>query len=364
MERRTFLKSGAALPLAVIAVARGARADVGDGDAWRVFEVTTQVEVSEPAGVTRVWLPVPLTTDTDYLKNLGSTWGTNSGAVRYVVDEKYRAGIVSAAFQDDRTKPVLQLTSRVATRDRAVDLSKPGRAARASPDELKLALMPTDLLPTDGIVRDTARDIVKGKRQPLEQARAIYDWIVDHTFRDPDVEGCGWGDIRSMLESRNLGGKCADLNALFVGLARSIGIPARDVYGIRVAKSRKGYASLGVNSEDVSKAQHCRAEFYAEGYGWIPVDPADVRKVVLEEPPGHLSIDDAKVRAARERLFGAWEMNWVAYNYAHDLRLPGSSYPRVPYLMYPTGETAQGRLDSLAPDTFTYAITAREIHLA
>ena len=48
-----------------------------------------------------------------------------------------------------------------------------------------------------------------------------------------------------MLESRNLGGKCADLNALYVGLARAAGLPARDVYGMRVAKSQKGYKSLG-----------------------------------------------------------------------------------------------------------------------
>src|SRR5256886_9266876 len=31
------------------------------------------------------------------------------------------------------------------------------------------------------------------------------------------VRGCGIGDISWMLETRNLGGKCADLNALFVG---------------------------------------------------------------------------------------------------------------------------------------------------
>ena len=34
-----------------------------------------------------------------------------------------------------------------------------------------------------------------------------------------------------------MGGKCADLNALYVGLARSVGLPARDVYGLRIAKS-------------------------------------------------------------------------------------------------------------------------------
>ena len=71
----------------------------------------------------------------------------------------------------------------------------------------------------------------------LEKARAIYDWIVENTFRDPKTRGCGVGDIRFMLESKNLSGKCADLNALYVGLARAAGLPARDVYGVRVAPS-------------------------------------------------------------------------------------------------------------------------------
>ena len=155
----------------------------------------------------------------------------------------------------------------------------------------------------------------------MEKARALYEWIVDNTFRDPKVKGCGLGDIKTMLETKNLGGKCADLNALFVGFARSVGIPARDVYGIRVADSAD-FKSLG-RSGDITKAQHCRAEFYLAGHGWVPVDPADVRKVVLEEKPGGLPLDDPQVQKARAKLFGAWEMNWMAYNYAHDVKLPG-----------------------------------------
>ena len=91
------------------------------------------------------------------------------------------------------------------------------------------------------------------------------------------------------------------------------------------------------------------------------VDPADVRKVVLEEPPGNRAPDDAMVRAARERLFGSWEMNWVAYNFAHDVTLPGAKSGPVPFLMYPQAETDQGRVDSLNPDQFKYEITSKEL---
>jgi len=167
-----------------------------------------------------------------------------------------------------------------------------------------------------------------------------------------------------MLESGDLGGKCADLNALYVGLARAAGLPARDVYGIRIAKSELGYKSLGASSEKITKAQHCRAEVYIGSYGWVPVDPADVRKVVLEEPPGNRPLDDEMVTRARTRLFGSWEMNWMAYNFAHDVALPGSSGTPVAFLMYPQAETAGARIDCLAPDSFQYEITSKEIPAA
>jgi transglutaminase-like putative cysteine protease len=173
------------------------------------------------------------------------------------------------------------------------------------------------------------------------------------------VRGCGTGDIRYMLESGNLGGKCADLNALFVGMARSLKIPARDVYGVRVADSQLGYRSLG-KSGDITRAQHCRAEYFQNGVGWVPVDPADVRKVILEEDGGK-KIDDPMVVAARKRLFGSWEMNWLAYNYAADLALPNAARGKVAFLMYPQSETAEGRLDSLDSDNFKYTITSKEI---
>jgi len=220
---------------------------------------------------------------------------------------------------------------------------------------------PTKLIVTDGLVAETATKITAGAAGDLDKAQRIYEWIVANTFRDPKVRGCGVGDISSMLKTGNLGGKCADLNALFVGLARAAGLPARDLYGIRVAPSRFGYKSLGANSETVTKSQHCRAEVFLSRFGWVPADPADVRKVVAEEPPGKLSLDDPKVAAAHRTLFGAWEGNWIAFNDAHDVALPGATAPPLGFFMYPQAETSAGRLDSLDPDQFKYTITAKEI---
>ena len=72
---------------------------------------------------------------------------------------------------------------------------------------------------------------------------------------------------------------------------------------------------------------------------------------------------DELVAAARKVLFGGWEGNWIAYNTAHDVSLPGAKGPALEFLMYPQAETAAGRLDCLDPDTFKYAITAKEVNV-
>ncbi len=190
----------------------------------------------------------------------------------------------------------------------------------------------------------------------------MYDWILANTYREPKVRGCGVGDIKAMLETKNFGGKCADLNGLFVGLVRSAGVPARDVYGIRVAPSAFGYKSLGAGSANIGKAQHCRAEVFLKDYGWVAMDPADVAKAAREETSEWLKIDHPLIAAVRPRLFGGWEGNWVAFNTAHDIALPNATKGgKLGFLMYPQAETAQGRRDSLDPDTFKYTITTREI---
>jgi hypothetical protein len=51
----------------------------------------------------------------------------------------------------------------------------------------------------------------------------------------------------------------------------------------------------------------------------------------------------------------------MAYNFAHDVALPGSAGAKVGFLMYPQAETRGERVDSLDPDTFKYRITVREI---
>ena len=273
--------------------------------------------------------------------------------------ELSRRRFAASRSKPSEAQPVIEVTSRFRTRDRKVEL-KPGAGMLASAAEQAVYLKPTEFMPTDGIVRETALKATRGARTDVEKARAIYDWAVENTERNAKTRGCGVGDIKAMLESNNLNGKCADLNALFVALARSVGVPARDVYGVRVADSKprlqeprqiRRYHAGTALPRRVLRAEH-----------WLGAGRSrpTCEKSCLEEKPG-LSLNDDVVKQARSMLWGGWEGNWLAYNYAHDVRLPGSSKAPVPFLMYPQAENAQGRIDSLDPDNFKYRMSAREI---
>ena len=251
MNRRDFLRSatvvsaGLAFSKAEYVFAR----DVSSGT-WRTFDVTTHVEVLKPSGATRIWLPAALISATPFQKTLSNTFDAPGGTAKLVEEQSRLArnhlGGVSRRREAGPHGHEPGRNQNYCGRSlRAVQ----GRT-KANHAELEHFLRPTKFLPTDGIVKETAIEITKGAKTDLEKARAIYEWIVENTFRNPKTRGCGLGDIRFMLETKDLGGKCADLNALYVGLARAAGLPARDVYGIRVAKSELGYKSLGASSEN------------------------------------------------------------------------------------------------------------------
>lgn len=369
MNRRTFLKTSTTFTAVAAAstwsrVAPPARADQKEFNpqpgTWRTFEITTRVEVLQPTGVTRVWLPIPVV-NADYQRTLGDRWSGNARVMQAITEAKYGAGMLYAEFADGETAPVVELTSRVRTQSRALDWSRKVAVAE-DPAILRSWTEPTELIPTDGIVKKTAEEITHGQTTDLGTVKAVYDWILANTYREPTVRGCGVGDIKTMLETRNFGGKCGDINALFVGLVRAVGVPARDIYGIRVAPSAFGYKALGAGSATISKAQHCRAEVFLSDYGWVAMDPADVGKVAREETSEWLKMDHPLVQAVRPKLFGGWEGNWLAFNTAHDVALPNATKGgRLGFLMYPQAETAEGRRDSLDPDSFKYTITTREL---
>ncbi len=366
ISRRTVLQSAAVLPFLPHLLRAGEantpqRTFDPKPGTWRNFEVTTAVQLLDAPSDATVWVPVPVV-NTRWQRSLSSETSTSAVRTSVETDAKSGARFVVAEFKAGEPSQ-LEVVSRVQTMDRAVDWHAPSNSAdNETAATLKRWVQPTALVPTDGIVRKTALQITKGAHTDTDKVRRIYDWIIVSTYREPKTKGCGLGDIRWLLETGDLGGKCADINGLFVGLCRAAGVPARDAYGLRLAPSAFGYKELGGNSASLKGAQHCRSEVYLQQYGWVAMDPADVDKVMRQETSEW--IKDAGhplVVPVRKALFGGWEGNWMAYSNAVDVTLPGATGGPLPFLMYPQAQSGAKRYDAYDPDNFKYTITAREI---
>lgn len=321
---------------------------------WRTFEITTTVTLPKNLKQARLWLPLPMNQDTLYQRTLGHTWSGNSDSASMSRLPDGTLEVFRAEWQDGK-EARLQLTTKVTTADRHFDVTK-RTVAPEREDILRRYLQASQLLPNDGYAHTLGEKIVGRIKDPVAQAKAIYDWVVDNTIYDLSLPGCGNGDVRRQLSERQYGGRSADINGLFVALCRAIGIPARCVYGLRIAPSRL-VRSLGLNGEDGTRGQHVRAEFYIPGYGWIAVDPSDVRRAIAIEG---LAERDSKLFMLRKVLFGVWEMNWIAYNTGTDIMLPGQS-ARLPFLLLPQLEAGSEKRDGLDPAAFKYSIGARQI---
>src|SRR5262249_3733176 len=117
MNRRTFLRAAASLS-AVAATSRGAgfpppahappREFAPRAGTWRTFEITTRVEILEPAGVNRAWLPIP-SVKSDYQKPLGDQWTGSAKVMKVVGDGTYGAKMLYAEWAPGETAPVVEL---------------------------------------------------------------------------------------------------------------------------------------------------------------------------------------------------------------------------------------------------------------
>ena len=243
---------------------------------WRHYDLVVKVAAPDSGQPLRAWIPVPSENDWQRVEDLD--WQGNYGKAGLRRDGDSGLLTFFAEWPAGTRAPTLELKLRLGTRQRLFDIT--GRI-----------------------------------REPMPQALAIYDWVVDHGISCSGAPE----SIQAALCARNDGG--AGLAAIFVALCRACGIPARRVSGQRLGPSRQS-PSLGA-SGDVSTAQHWRAEFHAPFYGWVPVDPADAALAQRQ---------DGDSGALRKRLFGFWEMNWAAYSSADGVHLPqgpGESLPVV-----------------------------------
>ncbi len=289
----------------------------------RSFDFTYKARVTDlPAGAHKVdlWLPYPVS---DGLQEV--TIAGVSAPVPYeiVKDSRYGNSVLHLALTDPKQSEIaVEMTARVVRRESLHhDLpAAPSQAAR--PAEVEQWLKPDKLVPLDDRIRALADQVTEGKKTDLEKARAIYDYVEKTMSYDKSGTGWGNGDIYWACDAKR--GNCTDFHALFIGLNRAVGIPAKFEIGFPVPGDR-GQGEIA--------GYHCWAEFYLNGYGWVPVDASEAWK----HPD------------KKEYFFGALDENRVQLSIGRDVVLaPPQAGKPLNYFVYPYVEVDGKPFDKVA----------------
>ena len=304
------------------------------------FKMAFDMSAHDTNETVRLWIPYPVSDEHQLISDI-KTDGDYAEAAVYT-DRKFQTPMLYARWEKGTKTRKLNFSFTVERQEVTLH-GFPKKEAAWDPADYSKYLEPTALGPIDGEVKKLADEICSGKTTVLDKAKALYDWACENTYRNPETRGCGIGDVYKLL--KDPGGKCTDISSIYVALARASGVPAREIFGIRQGKKK---------TQDISKWQHCWAEFYLPGYGWAPVDPADVRKMMLKE---NLKLADSKTEEYRKYFWGGIDPYRVKLGEGRDMTLnPPHSGPPVNYLMYPYSQVGEKTLDWLDPETFKYTI--------
>ena len=197
---------------------------------------------------------------------------------------------------------------------------RPGTANVATPFNLltnsdrQQYLQPDSLVPITGLPAELAAKVTEGKTDPLDKARAIYDYVFTTMKYDKTGTGWGRGDVLYACDAKK--GNCTDFHSLFIAMARSQGIPARFEIGFPLPPDKHSAEIAGY---------HCWADFYIDGRGWIPVDISEAWKHPEK----------------RDYFFGSHDANRMQFSMGRDLRLnPPQQGKPLNYFVYPYVEVA------------------------
>jgi transglutaminase-like putative cysteine protease len=116
---------------------------------------------------------------------------------------------------------------------------------------------PSPLIPSENQrIKVQAADIIDRERNPYIKARRIYEWLI----REGNIQADSLsGGAIEALEENKADPYMASL--LFCALARAAGVPSIPAAGALVNRNRQ-------------VTRHYWAEFWIDGFGWIPLDPA------------------------------------------------------------------------------------------
>ena len=219
------------------------------------FEFRYQATLPALAGAARCWIPLAQSDDfqTVTVKSI------NVPGTRQTLTDSANGN--SVLFLElgaqDSGKPI-EIVYDVERLEKGAYAGDPAAAAKH--------LQPERLVPSDAKMKAIAEKATQGQQGDLARARALYDEVIDQ-MRYMKF-GDGWGKGDATFACNTLYGNCTDYHAYFIGLARSVGIPARFAIGASIPSERDDGGTDGY---------HCWAEFYAEGKWW-PVDLSEADK--------------------------------------------------------------------------------------
>ena len=304
--------------------------------------VTCKIDMSqyEKGKVVRVWLPVAQSNDYQTIEDVNF----DANGIDAEINEDALGNQMLYVEWDADAEPESR-TASLSFHVTRPEILRPELVEEGTVDsDLDEYLVASSTIPVNGEVKELADEITKDETTYLGKARAIYDWVIANMNRDESVVGCGKGDVCALLDTKS--GKCTDINSVFIGLCRSVGVPAREMFGVRI------------NDTDITKNQHCWAEFYLPGTGWVAADPADVLKAVLKNNWDKES-DEAK--EMQEYYWGNCDEKRVELSSGRDITLsPAQSGEALNNFGYPYAEIDGEAVDYYSPDTFVYTISFAE----
>ncbi|WP_197910478.1 transglutaminase-like domain-containing protein [Desulfosarcina ovata] len=305
------------------------------------FTITPTVKAD--TGNVTAWVPYPMSDNFQTIGDMSVSGNYQASAIYR--DPASEVVYLFADWKRPVKSPTLVMRFHVTQKDRRNTAIKDN--GDAYPELVREYLKATAYVPADDPqMKAIADKVTAGKTGTLEKARAVYDWVVENTFRDPDVKGCGLGQPTRTLNQCRGGGKCADLSTVFVTLARAAGIPAKDVYGLRLATPKDG---------DVTSGFHCWAEFYLPGTGWVMADPADVRKMMLVHKLELKDADDW-----RTFFWGGDDLfRLVLEKNGRGANLVGADGP-INYFMYPAAQVDGDMLNYFDAKGFSYKVEFKQ----
>lgn len=301
--------------------------------------VTYNVDMSgyDKGKVVKLWLPVAKTIDYQTVEE--ATYDAKATKVEMNEDELgnkmlYVEWDANAEPADRKVTCSFDATRNEVLRP---ELKEEGEVGSDMEEYLK----GTEMVVVTGEVKKLADEITEGETTYLGKARKVYDWIIANMNRDNSVRGCGLGDVPVLLSTK--AGKCTDINSVFVALCRAAGVPAREMFGIRM------------NADDITKNQHCWAEFYLPGTGWVLADPADVLKAVLTN---EWDKEAQETKDLQEYYFGGADAERVELSRGRDLTLsPKQDEKPLNNFGYPYAEVDGEVIDFYEPEEFIYTIS-------